>query len=405
LNYNENKVRNNNASLIHAGNFLGETSDLDFYQKKKIFQNRNDLNLRSKVNMLHVSLNFDPSEIFSNQKLSVIADAYMEGIGFAEQPYLVYKHEDAGHPHIHIVSSLITANGKRIRTQNLGRNQSEKTRKEIEREFHLIKADGRRTLEHLAAPLNAKKILYGKPFRTKQAMQNVLQYVLKEYTFTSLPELNAILRLYNMHADRGSKNSRVFKSGGLVYRVLDENKNKAGVPIKASDFYFKPTLSSLFAKFESNKLLHEKFYGAVKSRIDWVLMSQPKSIESFINDLKEQQIELVIRQNDQRIIYGLTYVDLKTKSVFNGSDFGKNYSAKGILSQFEKDTTRQNEVAESKKDLSDTTNSRNSNNNFFQSDFIEMPSSSIISELLKPEEQHDNLPYELRKKRKKRKRR
>ena len=29
--------------------------------------------------------------------------------------------------------------------------------------------------------------------------------------------------------------------------------------------------------------------------------------------------------------YGITYVDLKTKCVFNGSDVGKEYSAKGIL--------------------------------------------------------------------------
>ena len=62
----------------------------------------------------------------------------MEGIGFKDQPYLVYKHNDSGHPHIHIVSSLITPEGKRIRTQNIGRNQSEKTRKEIEKEFNLI---------------------------------------------------------------------------------------------------------------------------------------------------------------------------------------------------------------------------------------------------------------------------
>ncbi len=32
-----------------------------------------------------------------------------------------------------------------------------------------------------------------------------------------------------------------------------------------------------------------------------------------------------------RIIYGLTYIDRNTKSVFNGSDIGKEYSAKAIL--------------------------------------------------------------------------
>ncbi len=37
------------------------------------------------------------------------------------------------------------------------------------------------------------------------------------------------------------------------------------------------------------------------------------------------------RLNKEGVIYGLTYVDHKTKCVFNGSDLGKQYSAKGIL--------------------------------------------------------------------------
>jgi uncharacterized protein YijF (DUF1287 family) len=53
----------------------------------------------------------------------------MEKIGFGEQPYLIYKHEDAGHPHIHIVSTTIKADGSRINTHNIGRNQSEKQEK------------------------------------------------------------------------------------------------------------------------------------------------------------------------------------------------------------------------------------------------------------------------------------
>ncbi len=34
-------------------------------------------------------------------------------------------------------------------------------------------------------------------------------------------------------------------------------------------------------------------------------------------------------------IYGITYVDFKTKCVFNGSDLGKEYGAKAILERFE----------------------------------------------------------------------
>ena len=47
--------------------------------------------------------------------------------------------------------------------------------------------------------------------------------------------------------------------------------------------------------------------------------------------LDKQGINTVLRQNEQGIIYGITYVDHQTKCVFNGSALGKQYSAKGIV--------------------------------------------------------------------------
>jgi len=41
-----------------------------------------------------VSLNFSPSEKISLETLKEIAKTYMEIIGFDQQPYLVYRHDD-----------------------------------------------------------------------------------------------------------------------------------------------------------------------------------------------------------------------------------------------------------------------------------------------------------------------
>ena len=46
--------------------------------------------------------------------------------------------------------------------------------------------------------------------------------------------------------------------------------------------------------------------------------------------LQKENIQVVLRQNDNGIIYGITYVDHKTKCVFNGSHLGKQYSANAI---------------------------------------------------------------------------
>jgi len=48
-------------------------------------------------------------------------------------------------------------------------------------------------------------------------------------------------------------------------------------------------------------------------------------------------IDVVFRQNGQRLIFGITFIDHQNKVVFNGSDLGKVYSAKAITERFAKE--------------------------------------------------------------------
>ena len=74
LNYNEKKVSQNAAELIHASGFLKDPDRMNYYDKAERFQRLNDLNPRTKVNMLHISLNFDPSEQLSKDQLKAIIE-------------------------------------------------------------------------------------------------------------------------------------------------------------------------------------------------------------------------------------------------------------------------------------------------------------------------------------------
>lgn len=330
LNYNEQKVKQKKAECIMAVNYPKDLNQLNFYTKLNRLKKLSSLNENTKRNSLHISLNFHPSEKLNRDKLEQIATTYMDKIGFDKQPYLVYEHNDAGHPHIHIITTNIQAEGKRIELHNIGRNQSEKARKEIEKLFGLIKAEDRKqSIEK--KELNSQKVQYGKS-ETKRAITNVLDTVINQYKYTSLPELNAVLRLYNIAADRGKNDSRIFKKKGLVYRILDEKGNKIGVPIKASLIYSKPTLKYLEKKFIENETLRQEYKKRLKNAIDWTFLKKPnQSLASLIDTLAKEKIHISIRQNEQGIIYGITYIDHQTKCVFNGSDLGKQYSAKGLL--------------------------------------------------------------------------
>ena len=332
LNYNEQKVQAGLAKCLEAGYYPMDAAEMSFYQKLLRLEKLTTLNQRAKVNSIHFSLNFHPSENPSESLLKEIAEVFLEKIGFAGQPYLLYQHFDAGHPHIHLVTTQIKPDGTAIILHNLGRIQVKKAREELEIAYGLIRATGRREREaDQLKPVAIRRVLYGR-METKGAIEQALDSVIKNYQFSSLQQLNNVLGLYNVTADPGSEGSRIRKYDGLVYRVLDEQGNKIGVPIRASDFSGKPTLKNLrikFAEKDAQKLPEDRT--RIRNAVDLALLSGQMDLPELGKKLKQSGIDMLIRQNAQGLICGITYVDHQRKTVFNGSELGMAYSAKATL--------------------------------------------------------------------------
>ncbi|MFC0773464.1 relaxase/mobilization nuclease domain-containing protein [Terrimonas alba] len=400
LNYNEQKSKEGVADCIYAHNFLKEAEQLNFYEKLKRFESLMALNKRAATNTIHISLNFGLNEKIGREKLVEIATVYMEKIGFGAQPYLVYQHHDAGHPHVHIVSTNIQKDGKRISLHNLGKNESTKARKEIEIAYKLVRAEQQADQNKEINPVNVERVKYGKS-PTKRAITNVLDAVLPTYKYASLAELNAVLKLYNVMADRGCEQGIIFQKRGLLYRVLDEKGNKIGVPIKASSIYSKPTLAFLESKFTENEIAKQECRKNVRLAIDWIMVSPPKNLQAFKLALEKEKISLAIRQNENGIVYGLTYIDHNTKTVFNGSDIGKQYSAKAILEKFGITQI----VTQPQKPV-DATNAEASTieRATAKEKQTELSLPRIVEEIMNPTEEWLYVPYELKKRKKKKRR-
>ncbi|SEJ52604.1 Relaxase/Mobilisation nuclease domain-containing protein [Dyadobacter sp. SG02] len=330
LNYNENKVKRGVAECIDAGYYVKDVEDLSYRDKFSRLQKLMNLNSRTKVNTLHISLNFAAEDKLDKASLRQIAGTYLDKIGFASQPYLLYEHHDAGHQHVHILTTNIRPDGTAINLHNIGKTRSEAARKDIEGEFSLVRAEDRKRKVFELKAVGLSPLQYGRA-ETKQAISNVLQSVINEYHYTSLAELNAVLAQYNVYADPGAEGSRVNRGAGLLFRVLDTKGQSVGVPIKASDFHFKPTLKSLQPRFLASKFAREKYAVRLKNTIDKAVSCTTfGDLTALQQTLKSEGVALVLRASKTGLIYGLTYVDHRTKAVFNGSDLGKAYSAKAI---------------------------------------------------------------------------
>lgn len=330
--YNENKVACQQARLILSSGFAADIGKMSLTQKLHRFENLTILNSRVKTNAIHISLNFDEQDKLNTEQLQQIVMAYMEKIGFGDQPYLVYQHLDAAHKHIHIATTNIKSDGSRIDTHGIGWKVSESARIELEKEFDLIPAKGRKTSNALGIkPAGIEQAVYGK-MPTKRAITNIVNAVIRTYSFTSFSEMNAILKQFNVMADRGGENTVMFQKNGLLYSIINEKGEKIGVPIKASTVYGKPTLSNLEKAFkigaENRKPLKEPLKASIEK-----IFGEYSSISkaTFAAELARQNIQVVFRQNNQGFIYGITFIDNQNKTVFNGSDLGKAYSAKAII--------------------------------------------------------------------------
>jgi hypothetical protein len=405
LNYNEKKVEKGTACCLYADNYRKDITEMNFYEKLIRFKELNELNDRAATKTLHVSLNFSPSEKLSDNRLVTIANDYMEKIGFGQQPFLVYKHEDAGHPHIHIVSTTIKDDGSRINTHNIGRNQSEKARKEIEQLYGLVKVQRQQQLMKSGIkPVDAEKAIYGKT-ETKRSISNVVGAVFSQYKFASLPEFNAALKQFNVIADRGKEEGRIYKNRGLVYRILDAVGNKIGVPIKASSISCRATLDNLEKKFTLNETAKESLKSFVKIKLDDCLSQSPSTMKELMEHLNQKNIYTLLRQNAEGRLYGITFVDNQNKVVFNGSDLGKGYSAAALQSRL--GNLKENICAndEAKASVSFPALKIEMTLKKVKQKSVAMPvkKDSLMEVLLSAKAQHDNTPSGLLKKKRKKK--
>jgi hypothetical protein len=335
LHYNENKVNEGEASLIMASGFAGEIEQMNFNQKLNRFQHLLELNPSVKTNAVHISLNFHSSEKLDNSELQQIANSYMEKIGYGDQPFLVYRHDDAAHMHVHIVTTNITAQGKRIDLHN-NALKSEEARKVIEEEYNLVKAESK-ILKQNPGIIKAdpQKVKYGK-IPTKRAISNIITAVTRDYKFTSLAEYNAVLKCFNVIALRGAEHTPMYENKGLMFSLLDAKGIPVGVPVKASSFYSKPTLRNLEKKFDTNNEKRKQHKANLKHRIEQVFAKYSSITRSrFQEEAGKLGIDVAFRENEQGFIFGITFIDHQNKVVFNGSDLG-NYSAKAVTDRFNK---------------------------------------------------------------------
>lgn len=275
---------------------------------------------KTKKPVLHISLNPHPDDRLTDQDFEILAREYLDKLGFGEQPYIIYKHEDIDRHHIHIVTVNVNEQGKRLDQSFLFR-RSKKITNELEEKYGLHKAQR----EKVSPDTPITKIDPNGDI--KRQVQNTVKLVGMRWQFQSIGEYNAILRLYNVRCEitDGKVNGREYH--GLVYFATDDNGNTIAMPLKASRLGKFASRTAIENKFERDK---DKINIKPTKRLVTDAMAASTGKEDFIARLKEKGIDLILRYNDDGRLYGATYVDHNNHVSLNGSRLGKEFSANAL---------------------------------------------------------------------------
>ncbi|MEB3356048.1 MAG: relaxase/mobilization nuclease domain-containing protein [Synechococcales bacterium] len=120
------------AELL-GGTLVGETPR----ELSAEFRLSRRLNWRVKKAVYHASLSLSKTEHLEDNEWLAIAQDYLQDMGFEGCQYVVYRHTDQDHDHVHIVASRIRLTDGKTVSDSWDYRRSEQVIRKLEREYQL----------------------------------------------------------------------------------------------------------------------------------------------------------------------------------------------------------------------------------------------------------------------------
>jgi hypothetical protein len=179
VDYNEKKQEQGLAENVYFQNF-GYLQDKDSVTKeefKKYFDDFSSRNDRVKNPQFHAALSCKGDEA-SFQELKDYAIELMNKLGYGNNPMLIYEHKDTKNNHIHIVTSRVGQDGKKI-DHNLEGIRANKILNDI------LKIDSKQSCKQaiettlsysISTPAQFKLLMEQQGYKTNEKENNIIFY-------------------------------------------------------------------------------------------------------------------------------------------------------------------------------------------------------------------------------------
>lgn len=346
LEYNEEKVLSGEALILGEFN-KPDRDDSVIEAMERLERHR----FRSQSVSFHMSINPAESESMTDEQACNLVADMMQGLGYGNQPYIVYKHTDIDRIHYHVVSIRVKEDGRRISDRQEHR-KCQKILKDLSERYGYTVGNGVR------ARLEADGI---DPRRFDPEAGNIIAQMTAiyqeccSYHMTSFNQFKLIMESHGIDIQE-----RAGDKIALVLRGLDYDGKPCTAPVYEKDIGI-----ALYDGYE-RRAMDCCASGNVKSRerqkisnLASYCLQYSQSEQHFRNMLSKHDIDLHIHRTKDGKIFGATFVDHSTKCAFKCSELSgftldKIQSAESSgqwISQDDNPTIQQSEQTQSHDNL------------------------------------------------------
>lgn len=288
--YNTDKLDRQTGELMRIKNF--GLLDNDFALKPEEVRNYlkafSATNQRVKSPQFHAAISCKGRE-YSKEELSVIAERWLSKMGYGDNPYLIIFHSDTSNNHVHIVSTRVGMDGRKI-------NDSFEYLKAIRQLESVLKTDA------------------------KQVIDNDTNRI-ESFSISSVAQFRLLFELSGYGTAEKDGSLSVFRNAGTVksYRLgdLEEMAGKYQKDTKRLrqlkgiiNKYKQQTGHDLIAE-------HAKLKGGRVGK----LVGYRSDLTDYLNE--KFGLQFVFHFRDGKPPYGYTVIDHRNRTVLKGSEVMK----------------------------------------------------------------------------------
>jgi hypothetical protein len=286
VDYNTEKIDKGKGELMLVKNFdfLDGLKNLRPEDYKNYLQMISSKNQKIVNPQFHAAISCKGKE-YSKEQLMEIGEQWLDEMGYGKNPFLIIYHKDTNNNHVHLVSTRIDKNGKKIDSNY------EKIRA-IKAINKIIGLD-----ENVKVSADIKKCF--------------------AFNFKSTSQFSLLIEKMGYNVSSIDRKINVMKYGRVLTSISQEELNSV-IELAESD---KKRIAQLRAIIEKYKL----DYSTTIQKTFIALPSGYLKENGYTSDLAEHLksklgLEFVFHSKDNKTPYGFTIIDYAKKNVFKGGE-------------------------------------------------------------------------------------